>query len=139
MKKTPAPIKVNLVAGFLGSGKTTLLRHFLSHAGGERAGVLVNEVGDASLDPALVRSAKAEVLEFAQGCLCCQNPNELVLALKTLARRCPDRILIESTGIAEPARILKTLAEAPSLKGVISLEPTVVVVDAAGFFSLFQT
>src|SRR5207249_7012914 len=80
-----------------------------------------------------------EALEFAQGCLCCQSPNELVLSLKTLARKSPDRILIESTGIAEPARILKTLADAPSLRHLIALEPTIVVVDAAGFFSLFQT
>ena len=133
------PIKVDLVAGFLGSGKTTLLRHFLAHSGGERVGVLLNEMGDATLDAKTVRAARAEVIEFAQGCLCCQNPNELVLALKSLARKSPDRILIESTGIAEPARILKTLAEAPSLKGLIAIEPTIVVVDAAGFFSLFQT
>lgn len=131
--KVAKPIKVNLVAGFLGSGKTTLIRHFLRHAGGERAAVLLNEIGEVALDP------KAEVHEVAQGCLCCQSPNELVLALKALARRNPDRILIESTGIAEPARILKTLAEAPSLKGMLSIEPTIVVVDAAGFFSLFQT
>lgn len=131
--KVARPIKVNLVAGFLGSGKTTLIRHFLRHAGGEKAAVLLNEIGEVSLEP------KAEVHEVAQGCLCCQNPNELVLALKTLARRSPDRILIESTGIAEPARILRTLAESPSLKGLLSIEPTIVVVDAAGFFSLFQT
>ncbi|MBI5200411.1 MAG: GTP-binding protein [Elusimicrobia bacterium] len=134
MDKASKPIKVNLVAGFLGSGKTTLVKHFLRHSGSEKAAVLVNELGEIALE------GKGEgVLEFAQGCLCCQSPNELVLALKTLARRNPDRILIESTGIAEPARILKTLSDAPSLKHLISIEPTIVVVDAAGFFSLFQT
>ena len=136
MKK---PIKVDLVAGFLGSGKTTLLRHFLSRSGGERVGVLLNEMGEVELEDKLVRQARAEVVEFAQGCLCCQSPNELVLALKSLARNAPDRILIESTGIADPARILATLSEASSLKGLIAIEPTIVVVDAAGFFSLFQT
>lgn len=133
--KQSKPIKINLVAGFLGSGKTTLVRHFLRHAASEKVGVLLNELGEVSLD----KDPGAEVVEFAQGCLCCQSPNELVLSLKALARRAPDRVLIESTGIAEPARILKTLADARSLRKLITIEPTIVVVDAAGFFSLFQT
>ncbi|MBI4348544.1 MAG: GTP-binding protein [Elusimicrobia bacterium] len=133
--KQSKPIKINLVAGFLGSGKTTLVRHFLRHSGSEKIGVLLNELGEVALD----KDPGGRVVEFAQGCLCCQSPNELVLSLKALARKAPDRILIESTGIAEPSRILKTLADAPSLRKLITIEPTIVVVDAAGFFSLFQT
>ncbi len=131
-------IKVNLIAGFLGSGKTTLIRHFLKTSG-ERVAVLLNEIGEVSLDAKTLRAAKSRASEMANGCICCQVSNDFVVALKTLCRSAPDRVLIESTGIAEPARILRTLREAPSLRHSFSVEPSVVVVDTAGFFSLFQT
>ena len=136
----PERIKTNLVAGFLGSGKTTLIRRYLERAGPrERVAVLLNEAGDEDLGPRARAASRVRVSELTGGCVCCQGSGEFSVALKTLAQFKPDRILIESTGIADPQRILQALSESPSLRSALSVEPTIVVVDAAGFFSLFQT
>lgn len=134
--------KVSLVTGFLGSGKTALLRHYLSRPAGppmERIGLLINEVGEGDFAPALLKRTRATLVELSQGCICCQAPNDLVVALKSLAGKGATRIFIESTGIADPGKILSLLRESPTLRGHFAVEPTVVVIDAAGFFSLFQT
>ncbi len=131
-------VKTNLVAGFLGSGKTTLLRHFLSSpALSEKVAVLVNEVGEVGIDGAILKRASGSVLELANGCICCQISGDLVDAMRKLAADfAPDRILIESTGIAEPGKVLAALYG--PLADAVRVEPTVVVVDAAAFDRLYE-
>ncbi len=107
---------VSLLSGWLGAGKTTLLNHLLAHPGGRRFAVLVNEFGDIGVDQHLVLRAEEDLLELNNGCVCCTVRGDLVRALNRLRRRRGwfrrrprfDHVLLETTGIAEPAPLLRT-------------------------------
>lgn len=130
--------KATLIGGFLGSGKTTLLRHVLSQpAPGEKIAVLVNELGEVGIDGKLLERVAGGVVELANGCICCQLSSDLAVTMREIsASRRPDRILIESTGIAEPGKVLAVLYGA--LADVVAVEPTVIVVDASSFDRLYE-
>lgn len=139
-RQAPAsPIPVTLVTGFLGSGKTTLLNSLVGHSAMGRALVLINEFGEVGLDHDLMmRSAEDVVVEMSSGCLCCTIRSDLVETLRDAPWRFArggkplfDRVVIETTGLADPAPILYTLLEDPVIARTYRLDGVITLVDAA--------
>ena len=133
--ETPAvklpPIPVTVVAGFLGSGKTTLLNHILTAEHGRRLGVLVNDFGSINIDAELVTEVGDGMVSLANGCICCSIRMDLIRAVLEMADR-PDRpehIVIESSGVADPAGVVKSFLE-PGIWGTVQLDGVITVVDA---------
>ncbi|MCC6778308.1 MAG: GTP-binding protein [Hyphomicrobiales bacterium] len=131
-------IPVTVVTGFLGAGKTTLVRRFLSTPEGEGTAVVINEFGSVGIDDALVRGSTDEVTLLGNGCLCCNTRSDLQIALRNLVAerdqgRLPPfkRILIETSGLADPGPILQTFATDRALGGEFHVEVVVTMVDAA--------
>ncbi len=120
-------VPVTLIGGVLGAGKTTLLNRLLAEADGRRLVVLVNDVGDIAVDAALIASATDDVIELTNGCICCSMTDGLGAALEELRQLGdpPDQIIVELSGVAEPARV----APWASTSG-FRLEAIVVCVDA---------
>ena len=131
-------VPVTILTGFLGSGKTTLLRHLLGQPELSRTAVIVNEFGEIGLDHLLVADAKEDIVELNSGCLCCTVRGDLIETLGRLeARRRADgkeafdRIVVETTGLADPAPIIHTLTTHERLAANYRLDGVVTVVDAA--------
>lgn len=124
------PTPITVIAGFLGSGKTTLLNELLRNAGGRRLAVLVNDFGELNIDASLVAELTDNVQELSNGCICCSMQGELINQVSALATRqpSPDHILIECSGVSEPARIIRTLGY-PELRHVARLDSVTTVVD----------
>jgi G3E family GTPase len=134
-----AKIPVTVVTGFLGAGKTTLLRRFLASTEGAGTAVIINEFGSVGIDDALVRASSDDVTLLGNGCLCCTMRSDLQNALRNLvAERAQGtlpqfkRIVIETSGLADPGPILQTFATDRALGGEFHVEVVVAVVDAAG-------
>jgi G3E family GTPase len=130
-----APLPVTLLTGFLGAGKTTLLNRLLQQPGMEGTAVLVNEFGEIGLDHLLVESLDEEAVLLQAGCLCCTIRGDLARALEGIARRVRDgqalrRVVIETTGLADPLPILQTLMADPATARHFVLDGVVTVVDA---------
>ena len=131
--KTPATI----ITGFLGAGKTTLLRHVLEHAGGRRIAVIVNEFGAVGVDADLLRGcgvpacAEADIVELANGCLCCTVADEFLPAMTALMDRPdpPEHIVIETSGLALPKPLLKAFGW-PGIRSRVTVDGVITVVDA---------
>jgi G3E family GTPase len=125
-----------LITGFLGSGKTTLLRSLLSQPGMANSALIINEFGEVGLDHLLVESSFDNILMLDNGCVCCSIRGDLVdtigdLFAKQAAGEIPafSRILIETTGLADPGPIVRDLTEATSLRGRCSLRRVVATID----------
>lgn len=134
---SPAPIPVSVITGFLGSGKTTLLGKLLRHPGMADTAVIINEFGEIGLDHQLLEAAKDEPVVMSSGCLCCTVRSDLVdtlrgLWLKRVRGTIPQfkRVVIETTGLADPAPILHTLMEDPVVQAYYSLDGVITTVDA---------
>ncbi len=132
------PVAVSVITGFLGSGKTTLLSRLLRDPAFERAAVIINEFGAVALDHLLVESSDEQIVTLAGGCVCCSVRGDLVrTAGELLARReagtVPpfERIVIETTGLADPAPILHALMTDRDIADALSLESVITTVDAA--------
>ncbi len=133
-----APLPVSVLTGFLGSGKTTVLRHLLTQPDMANTAVIVNEFGEIGLDHMLVENAKEDTILLNSGCLCCTVRGDLVETMRRLfkqrvQREIPpfDRLVIETTGLADPAPILQTLMNDPFLVERFRLDGVIATVDAA--------
>lgn len=132
------PLPASVLTGFLGSGKTTLLRHLLSHPEMDETAVVINEFGEIGLDHHLVAEATEDMVLMNAGCLCCTIRGDLVETLRNLFKRrvmreIPpfQRLVIETTGLADPAPILQTLMSDPLLVERFRLDGVIATVDAA--------
>jgi G3E family GTPase len=134
-----AKIPVTILTGFLGAGKTTLLRRFLAKPEGEGTAVVINEFGSVGIDDALMRASSDDVTLLGNGCLCCNTRSDLQNALRNLVAeraqgRLPQfkRIVIETSGLADPGPILQTFATDRALGSEFHVEVVLAVVDAVG-------
>jgi len=125
------PVPILLVAGFLGAGKTTVVNHLLAHAQGRRIAAVVNDFGAINIDAELIGGASDGVVSLANGCICCTLEGDLLRTLATLLRRDPppEYIVIETSGIADPADIVRNLMD-PVIFREAPLETVLCVVDA---------
>jgi len=129
------PIPVTILTGFLGAGKTTLLNHILHAAHGYRIAVIENEFGPVNIDSELLVRQSAGVIEMTNGCLCCTVRADLARHLLDLrARRQAgelnfDRVMIETTGVADPGPVIQTFFGEPTLRETFLLDAVVTVVD----------
>ena len=142
MNKIPCTV----ITGFLGSGKTTLVRHVLAHAGGRRVAVLVNEFGALGIDGEALRSCgipgceDVDIVELANGCLCCTVADEFLPAMQALLERPnpPEHILVETSGLALPKPLLKAFGW-PGIRSRVTVDGVIAVIDgpalAAGRFA----
>ncbi|GAB4228554.1 MAG: GTP-binding protein [Kiloniellaceae bacterium] len=131
------PLAVSVLTGFLGSGKTTLLRHLLADPGMEETAVIVNEFGEIGLDHLLVEKATEDTVLLNSGCLCCTVRGDLIAGMRDLFKRrvkreVPSfqRLVIETTGLADPAPILQTIMSDPLLSERFRLDGVIATVDA---------
>lgn len=126
-----SPLPVTVVTGFLGAGKTTLLQQLLSRDHGLRIALVLNELGQAGID--VGTPAQTSTVELTEGCVCCLRNPDLLRAMDELhARGDLDRIVIETTGLADPLALTWTLAR-PELRGKVRLDAVVTVVDPRNF------
>jgi G3E family GTPase len=132
-----ARLPVTIVTGYLGAGKTTLVRRFLSSPEGAGTAVIVNEFGAVGIDDALLREAADETVLLGNGCVCCITRTDLQIALRRLVfdrerGTVPlfARVVIETSGLADPAPILQTFATDRALGGEFHIDVVLAVVDA---------
>jgi cobalamin biosynthesis protein CobW len=132
-----ARIPCTIVTGFLGAGKTTLIRHVIANAAGRRLAVIVNEFGDVGIDGEILKGCgnaacpEENIVELANGCLCCTVADEFVPALDAiLARDGVEHIVIETSGLALPKPLVQAF-HWPAIKSRVTVDGVVVVVDGA--------
>jgi G3E family GTPase len=127
-------LPVMIVTGFLGRGKTTLVNHILAHQTGLRIAIMVNEFGDIAIDGDLVVGAADDMVELANGCLCCSINNDFVAAVSGVlrSRKRIDYLVIETTGLADPLAVALTLVR-PEFRDCIRLDAIVTLADAEAF------
>ena len=133
LAKTP----VTVITGFLGAGKTTLIRHLIGNAGGRRLAVLVNEFGTAGVDGEILKSCASSdcpennILELANGCICCTVADDFLPAMEQLLAlpEPPDHILIETSGLALPKPLLMAF-DWPAIRSRITVDGVIALADA---------
>ena len=131
MRTTSAKVPVTVLTGFLGSGKTTLLNRILTENHGKRIAVIENEFGEIGIDDALVVKSDEEIFEMNNGCICCTVRGDLIRILGNLMRRKDkfDYILVETTGLADPAPVAQTFFVDDEIQAQLQLDGIVTVID----------
>jgi cobalamin biosynthesis protein CobW len=138
MTDSLARVPCTIITGFLGAGKTTLIRHVLGHARGRRLAVIVNEFGDVGIDGEILKGCgdaacpQENIVELANGCLCCTVADEFVPALDTILSRRPgvEHIVIETSGLALPKPLVQAF-HWPAIRSRVTVDGVVAVVDGA--------
>ena len=127
-----SPIPVTVVTGYLGAGKTTLLNRILTEPHGRKYAVIINEFGELGIDDQLVVRADEEVFEMNNGCICCTVRGDLIRVIGGLMKRQDrfDGMIIETTGLADPAPVAQTFLVDEEVKERTKLDAIVTVVDA---------
>jgi cobalamin biosynthesis protein CobW len=131
-------IPATIVTGFLGAGKTTLIRHLLKNPGGRKIALIVNEFGDVGFDGQVLADCGSEacspdeIIELANGCICCTVADDFLPAMEKILSRAapPDHIVIETSGLALPQPLVKAFTW-PSVKARVTVDGVVTVVDAS--------
>lgn len=125
-------IPVTVLTGYLGAGKTTLLNRILSEQHGKKYAVIVNEIGEIGIDNDIIVGSDEEIFEMNNGCICCTVRGDLIRVISGLLRRAKgfDGILIETTGIADPAPVAQTFFADPDIAAKTTIDSIVTVVDA---------
>jgi G3E family GTPase len=126
-------IPVTVISGFLGAGKTTLVNHLLKQNSDDRIGVVVNEFGEVGIDGQLIVADQEALIEINNGCVCCTVRADLVASIKEMLDTAGprlDRLIIETSGLADPAPVLQSFLADPDLRQRVELESVVTVIDA---------
>lgn len=134
----PAKVPVTIITGFLGAGKTTLIRHVLENARGRRLALVINEFGDVGVDADILKScgvencAEENIIELANGCLCCTVADDFIPAIEALLARNPppDQIIVETSGLALPKPLVKAF-DWPAIRARLTVDGVIAVVDGA--------
>lgn len=129
-------ISVTVITGFLGAGKTTFINHLLKKYAGVQFALVENEFGEVAIDTKLIKGVNAsQMFELKEGCICCTITDEYELVLLELAERFPnvEHLLIETTGVAAPASIIRPFFRDEKLKEIYTFRGTVCLVDAFNF------
>ena len=130
-------IRATVITGFLGAGKTTLIRHLLANAGGRRIALIVNEFGDVGIDGDILRScglgncSDDDIIELANGCICCTVADDFIPTMSKLLGRAepPDHIVIETSGLALPQPLVRAF-NWPEIRTRVSVDGVITLVDA---------
>ncbi len=132
MSEPQTQIPVTVLTGYLGSGKTTLLNRILSDDHGKRYAVIVNEFGEIGIDNDLIVESDEEIYEMNNGCICCTVRGDLIRTVEGLMRRPGrfDAILVETTGLADPAPVAQTFFMDDEVRAKTRLDAVVALVDA---------
>jgi G3E family GTPase len=139
-------IPVTIITGFLGSGKTTLISELVRHPEMNRVALVINEVGEIGIDHDLIESSTENISLLSNGCICCSVRTDMQETLRDLfAKRSVgevfdfDRVIIETTGIADPAPVLQTLVSDTLLEAQFRFDGLITLVDVVNFSTMVKT